>query len=411
MSEVLEKKNQKSSLIKGILIIILLVLQIVELIFSISQTVAKDLGLPYSQAIFYLIIILSGLIIYFLFSDKRRCILRIYILLIIILTIIINPIKNRVEGIKEIRREKSEDYANRFEISKQIMGVIIPDFESPNGKEGDIFAESLYIQLRSKTSEPLKIVLRDTTFSLKIQVQKVEGIWDTSKMKIRGSRRNADLGIIGNYRRYLEKGKLKEAVSDFKVVILDTQIAPIFIEKKPYDDIYEFIIPIEDIEVTQRDSLPLKEKASYPIEYIINVAGNTKLLQRATQVNKLNRDQTLSTLHQRLASLGNLIENHSLACFHHGNSLVRTAMNPQLSLDDQRELIKEASRAYWTSIRRISMSELSTLKIYYPERIYFNLAWSYIRLNRLTGNSAFKDSAEAVYDSVVTLYPNRETFE
>jgi Ca2+/Na+ antiporter len=421
MSNVSENNKRRPSLLKKILVIILLVLQIISLIFSISQTLAKELDLPYRQAIFYFVIIfLSGLVIFFLISYKKWRNLIAYILVMLVLIILTQLIKNRIEKIEKRRielneknrQEEIEDMENQFEKSDQIINVIISNFKSPAPKDGAAFANKLQSQLSSKTTKPLQISLRDTTLSVEIKIQKVEGVWDTTKMKIRGKRREADLGITGNYIHYLEKGQRKEEVSDFKVIILDTLIANIFKEGKPFGDIYEFIVNIEDISVPYPDSFRVEEKAVLPIEYIIKTAGTTKLLQHAIKINRWNRNQTLSTINQKFSDLGKLIRNPSLACFHQGNSLVRAAMNKKLSLDKQRELFKEAARAYKKSIGSLSSVQQKTpLKLNYPERIYLNRAWTYMRLDSLTGDSAFKDSAEAVYDSVVVQYPSRETLE
>lgn len=419
MSKVSRKNKRQPGTVKKLLVIILLVLQIAELVFRISQTLAKELGLPYAHVIFYIvIIILSGLMIFFLVSYRKWKMLMSYILVILVLAIFTEPIKQRIieknpiERIDKNQKEDLEDMANRFEKSDQTINVIISDFNSPAPKDGAAFANKLQSQLSSKAMKPLQISLRDTTLSVEIKFQQVEEVWDTTKMKIRGRRREADLGITGNYTHYLEKGQHKEEISDFKVIILDTLIANIFKEDKPFGDIYEFIVNIEDISVPQPDSFRVEEKAVLPIEYIIKTAGTTKLLQHAIRINRWNRNQTLSTINQKFSDLGKLIKNPSLACFHQGNSLVRAAMIPKLSLDKQRELFKEAARVYKKSIGCISLVQQKTpLKLNYPERIYLNRAWTYMRLDSLTGDSAFKDSAEAVYDSVVAQYSNRETLE
>jgi len=421
MSRLSGTNKRQLSTAKRILVLILLVLQIIELVFRISQTLAKEWGLLYAQAIFYFVIIfLSGLIIFFLVLYKKWGMLTVYIMVILVLAILIDPIKNKIEEIEKKRieeieknqKEEIEDMENRFEKSDQMIGVIISDFKSPTPKDGITFADKLQSQLANKTMKPLQISLGDTTLSVEIQFQKVEGVWDTTKMKIRGRRREADLGVTGNYTHYIEMGKRKEEISDFKVVILDTLIANIFKEEKPFGDIYEFIVNIEDISVFQLDSFRVEEKAVLPIEYIIKTAGTTKLLQHAIKINRWNRNQTLSTISQQFSDLGKLIKNPSLACFHQGNSLVRAAMNQKLPLGKQREFFKEATKAYKKSIDSVSLIQQKTpLNLHYPERIYLNLAWTYMQLDSLTGDSSFKDSAEAVYDSVVVRYSNRETLE
>jgi len=417
MSNVPGNNNRQPSLVKKILVSILLALQIISLIFSISQTLANELDLPYKKAIFYfVIIILSGVVIYFLVSYKKWKMLTAYLLVMLVLIIATEVIKktiekNRITANEKNRQEEIEDFEHQFEKVDQVIGVIISAFKSPTPGDGAAFAGSLFTQLNNTIISPLQIALADTSLSLEIKVQQMNAVLDATEMKKRGKRRNADLGVIGNYRCYIEQGKHKEEITDFKVVILDTLIATVFKEKQPFDSLYDFIVPIENISVTRGDSIPAKELASSAVKYITEMAGNAKLLQTATQVRGWDRDQALSELHKRLTNLGNLINNKSLSRFHWGNSLVRSAMNPQLTLADQRQLYRGAINAYWTAIRSFAKSDSSQIKLEHPERIYFNLAWSYVQLGLLCDNSAYKDSAEAVFDAAIAQYPNRETLE
>lgn len=368
------------------------------LIVEFNERVAVILNSPYLKVyirIAAVIMILS--VTYFLYISNKKWISVLYILPVLGLIITVNPI---------------EDWLKKFKEGDQIIGVIVPNFQSPISEDGVNFTQRLYKELLNRIEDPLTINVGDTVLSVNIRTQRVKEVWDVKQMKIRSKRRRASLGVVGDYKYPLDKGRRSEKIENFKVSLIDTLIANIFEESKPFGQIYEFVVKIEDITVTQGDSLPPEELATSAVKYIIDMAGNARLLQRATQVTGWSQDQTLSTFHERITDLGRLIKNPPLACFHHGNSLLRAAKKPKLPLCDQRKFFEEAARAYHESIDSLSsVTQQNLLKQFRPWMIYLNLSWTYMQLDSLTGDSAFKDSAEAVYDSVVVRYSNRETLE
>jgi hypothetical protein len=418
--------KRQLSTTKRILVLILLVLQIIELVFRISQTLAKEWGLLYAQAIFYFVIIfLSGLIIFFLVLYKKWGMLTVYIMVILVLAILIDPIKNkieetkknRIEAIEKNQKEEIEDKENRFEKSDQIIGVIIADFKSHIPKDGANFAQMLYKRLGYKIGSTLKVDVNDTVLSVEIEWQRENQVWDAIQMKKRGVRRNASLGVVGEYRGYGEKEHWIGIVDSFKVVLIDSAITSVFQNPQPFGEVYEFMVDIRKINIKDTlnsiDTLAaVVEKACDPVEYFINMAGNSVLLQKATKESGWPRNRTLTSLHNRLAELGKLIENHSLVWFHLGNSLLRSSMDPQLKPEVIQSIYYNATDAYRQSIHYIlpdSLQPKSSIK-QYPEYAYLNLAWSFQQLASIS-SSTYLDSAEVVYDSVVARYPNREALE
>jgi len=394
-----EKNNKQIGMIERFVKFLTVVSTIANsllIIIAFNERIAAiinspNLGVYLRIAAIFMILSVTYLI--YLFKNKWMSLF--YILPLFGLLITIHPV---------------EDYWFK-KFKKSDIGVIIADFHSPIQKNGSHFSWRLYQQLANKIRDSLTIGIGDTTISIKIQPQRVSEEWKIDEIKIRGRRREADICVVGEYKRYQENGKLKEEIINFKVVLLDTLIANIFEEEKPFGKIYEFIVNIEDISVMQGDSIRVEEKVATPIEYIINMAGNASLLVEAKKQQGWQQDLILSTLHQRINEQGKQIKNRSLACFHLGNSLVRATMNPKLSLEEQQNLLKDASSAYWSSIRRFSLSDSCLLKQYHPERTYLNLIWTYMERGAVPGNSAFKDSAEVVYDSLVVHFPGRKMLE
>lgn len=399
--------NRKPNTAEMLFQILLLLL---GMILPFSKKIIIMIGLQANEVFFYVWAVhIIMWITYFCVLYKKKGIALLYILPILVVL---------GTGIF-FHNERINDLFYRFEKKDNIIGVIIPDFKSPTKVKGVNFSTKLFEQLKHKIDNPLTITVGDSlkildTLIVKINTQRVNEVWDEKQMEIRGKRRKATLGVTGEYKRYYKSGQYKEEIKNFRITILDSLIANIFKDSKPFGQIYDFETNIAGFLV---DSTKLQERAALPVEYIINMAGNSKLLQQAIRLKHLKGtnkplNQTLEKLHSRLTKLGDLIGNPSLAYFHHGNSLVRAAMNSQLDLTTLRRLYMDATIAYRKSIDSSSiLTSKAPLKQDYPEGKYLNLAWTYMKLDSLTGNSEFKDSAAAVYDAVVTKYQKRETLE
>ncbi|MCI0515855.1 hypothetical protein L0128_21795 [candidate division KSB1 bacterium] len=283
---------------------------------------------------------------------------------------------------------------------KEIL-VFIPNFESPVMAEGAKFADRFYNQLKNKLEYPIEIGTHD---SVTIRIQRINAVLNKTDLRSQRQISHASLGVLGKYRIYQEHGLKKEQIEEYQVVFLEARVASIFREPKPFGEFYEFMLNFEDIKVDHNDVVSPEEIASYGVEYVVNMAGNARLLEHAAKEKGWDQNEILHQLHTRLESLGKLIHNPSLAYFHAGNSYLRAAKEPYLNAKEKSILYKNAIAAYQVSIDSLwTIPSNCLLKHSRPERPYLNLIYTYQKLDSVTAFTAPNSIPQvfAIFDTAI----------
>lgn len=188
------------------------------------------------------------------------------------------------------------DLINRFpKEEKNAVRVLIGDFyDKSEGEVGKEFTKRLYEQLIFTTTSPETIAIADTNLVFKINFRRTNQYWNKNKMKKRGGRRRADLGVVGSFTPFYETGALVEKVERFQAVLIDTSLYKVFECKEPISDIYNFSVRDPKMYYSV-----LAEKVSDPIKYIIYVAVDFALSREAVRLKE--KGDTLRALNITLA--------------------------------------------------------------------------------------------------------------
>jgi hypothetical protein len=342
-----------------------------------------------------LIVIILNLFTHF--SKRIRFILIIFLLFILLTTILFFHTPTF--------RGLYQDYISRINNEKNDVVILLPNFSSAYLNEGRDIANYISNQILDNNYF-LSQELSDSTklYNIKIKIDRIDENLTKDDIKLRGKRRGANFGLLGEYIQFYRSGRSEKYIRNMQIVIIDSELVKI-VGNNPIKNNYVFDFYSTTGEIQSR--FPNTREI---LKYFINIEAYYNLLKIDILENK-NIDK-----YKKFD--GNIFEyndeisiNSSIVFYHQGNIYLQLGLRNEIKNKSLSVLCyNKAAELYNKAIEFIKIDTTESIFRFYPYCAFFNLGHTYINLFNLTKNRNYIDLAENSFIKTIALNESYEIY-